>query len=623
MESKHEKVLRSKLDQANFAKLAAIENSKLHDFVARAVELCEPDSVFVASDDPADVAYIRDLAVSSGEEKPLTTEGHTVHFDGYFDQARDKARTRYLLPEGTDLGERINSVDKQEGLAEINGFLKGSMKGKQTLVRFFCLGIPDSVFAIPVVQVTDSAYVAHSEDLLYRTGYEEFRRRGASPDFFRILHSAGKLGENMASVDVEKRRVYIDLDDELVYSVNTQYAGNTVGLKKLSLRLALRKAAREGWLAEHMFLMGARGPAERVTYFLGAFPSACGKTSTAMIPGQTIIGDDLAYLRKIDGAVRAVNVESGIFGIIRDVNAQDDPVIWDVLNKPGEVIFSNVLVADDRPYWLGMGQDIPEAGFNHSGKWTKGQTDAKDNQITPSHKNARYTVRINDLANRDPQADDPAGVVAAGIIYGGRDSDTCVPVEQSFDWVNGVITKGASIESESTAATLGAEGVRTFNLMSNIDFLSMPLGRYVQMHLDFADGLASPPLVFYVNYFLKDAKGDYLNSKLDKRVWLAWMELRSHGEVKAIKTPTGLIPRHADLQALFKEHLKKDYSREEYVEQFSIRVPELLAKTERIEKVYRAEDEVPEVLFEQLAAQKTRLEELKASKGDCVSPFDL
>jgi len=623
MKAQHEKTLRSKLDAANFAKLAAVENDKLHAFVARAVELCGPDSVFVASDDPADAAYIRELALKNGEEKPLATGGHTIHYDGYYDQARDKARTKYLLPEGTDLGERINSMDKPEGLAEITGFFKGAMKGRQALVRFFCLGVPDSVFAIPVVQVTDSAYVAHSEDLLYRSGYEEFRRRGDAPDFFRILHSAGELGENMASVEVEKRRVYIDLEEELVYSVNTQYAGNTVGLKKLSLRLALRKAAREGWLAEHMFLMGACGPGSRVTYFLGAFPSACGKTSTAMIPGQTIIGDDLAYLRKIEGAVRAVNVESGIFGIIRDVNAGDDPVIWDVLNRPGEVIFSNVLVADGKPYWLGMGEEIPAEGFNHSGRWRAGKKDAKANEITPSHKNARYTVRINDLVNRDPQADDPAGVVAAGVIYGGRDSDTCVPVEQSFDWVHGVITKGASIESETTSATLGAEGVRTFNLMSNIDFLSMPLGGYVRMHLDFVRGIDNPPLIFSVNYFLKDRSGDYLNSKLDKRAWLGWMELRCHGEVEAVRTPTGLIPKYEDLARLFKERLKKDYSREEYAEQFKIRVPELLAKTGRIEKVYRAEQEVPAVLFEQLAAQRERLEALKAAKGDYVSPFDL
>jgi phosphoenolpyruvate carboxykinase (GTP) len=623
MDPKSEAVLREGLAEADFAKLCAVDNEKVHRFVAEAIELCEPASVFVASDDPADVAHVRQLAITNGEEAPLATEGHTIHFDGYHDQARDKARTKYLLPKGTDLGQRLNSIDKEEGLAEVRGFLRGSMKGKVALVRFFCLGIPDSEFAIPVLQITDSAYVGHSEDLLYRTGYAEFQRRGNDPGFFRVLHSAGRLAEDKTSLDVEKRRVYIDLDDEIVYSVNTQYAGNTVGFKKLSLRLAIRKAAREGWLAEHMFLMGAHGPAGRVTYFLGAFPSACGKTSTAMIPGQSIIGDDLAYLRKAAGQVRTVNVERGIFGIIRDVNAEDDPEIWKVLNQPGEVIFSNVLVNDGRPYWLGMGVDTPAEGVNHSGRWREGRKDADGNEITLAHKNARYTIRIDELANRDPEFSNPRGVVAGGIIYGGRDSDTCVPVEQSFDWVHGVVTKGASIESETTAATLGKEGVRAFNLMSNIDFLSMPLGRYIAMHLDFADGLKDVPLIFGVNYFLKGPDGKYLNGMLDKRVWLQWMELRCHGGVEAIRTPTGLIPAHGDLAELFRKYLDRDYTRDQYVAQFRIRVPELLAKTDRIEKIYRSEQEVPEALFETLAAQRARLEVLKAAKGEYVSPFDL
>ena len=622
MDAKAEKVLRGRTDIANLAKLAAIENNRLHAFVAEAVELLQPDSVFVVTDDAADLAVVRELAVKTREEAPLAMAGHTVHFDGYQDQGRDTFSTRYLLPPGVDLGKRINSIGKAEGLVEVRGLMAGAMKGRRMLVRFLVLGPARSAFAIPCVQVTDSAYVAHSEDLLYRPGYEEFRRRGDSPDFFRFLHASGRLVGGV-SADPGKRRVYIDLDDETVYTVNTQYAGNTVGLKKLALRLAIRKAAREGWLAEHMFLMGAKGPAGRTTYFLGAFPSACGKTSTAMIPGQTIVGDDLAYLRNVGGEVRAVNVERGIFGIIQDVNARDDPVIWNALTIPGEVIFSNVLVHDGTPYWLGMGVDPPSEGVNHSGRWTKGNKDDEGREVPVAHPNARYTLSIDGLANRDPMADDPGGVVAGGVIYGGRDSDTCVPVEQAFDWAHGVTTKGASIESETTSATLGQAGVRKFNLMSNLDFLSLPMGRYVRMHLDFGKALRTPPTIFSVNYFLKGKDGTYLNGKLDKRVWLQWMEFRVHGEVGAIETPTGRIPRYEDLRRLFRQHLDKEYPREAYAEQFTIRVPELLAKTERIEKVYASEAEVPEELFRQLAEQNRRLEALRAKKGDHVSPFDL
>jgi len=619
---KPEELLRTQLDAASLQKVLAIESDRLWSFLAEAVELLLPSSVFVATDDPADLAVIREVARQNGEETPLAMAGHTIHFDGYQDQGRDTSSTKYLLPPGTELGARINSISKAEGLAEIKRLLTGAMQGRQMLVRFLVLGPLRSSFAIPCVQVTDSAYVAHSEDLLYRPGYEEFRQLGNSSDFFRFVHAAGHL-ENGVSVDWKKRRVYIDLEDETVYSVNTQYAGNTVGLKKLALRLAIRKASREGWLAEHMFLMGTRGPGGRTTYFLGAFPSMCGKTSTAMIRGQTIVGDDLAYLRNVGGEVRAVNVERGIFGIIQDVNAHDDPVIWDALKRPGEVIFSNVLVRDGWPFWTGMGVELPAQGTNHSGAWRNGKKDEEGKDIPASHPNSRYTLRIRELSNRDPRAEDPLGVVAGGIIYGGRDSDTCVPVEQAFDWVHGVATKAATIESETTAATLGQAGMRKFNLMSNLDFLSLPLGRYVQMHLDFGKRLRNPPIIFSVNYFLKDGAGKYLNGKLDKRVWLQWMELRVHGEVDAIETPTGRIPKHHDLRRLFRAYLDEDYSSEAYAEQFRIRVPELLAKTDRVEGIYRAEAEVPEELFRQLGNQRKRLEALRARKGDHVSPFDL
>ncbi len=614
--------LRNHLDAANLAKLAALGNERAWSFVADALSLLEPDSVLVATDDVADLASIRDLALATGEEGRLSMSGHTIHFDGYQDQGRDTFSTRYLLPQGVNLGPRINSIPKAQGLAEIQGLLAGAMRGRQMIVRFLVLGPVGSTFTIPCVQITDSAYVAHSEDLLYRPGYEEFRRRGNTADFFRFLHASGRL-ENGVSAEPAKRRVYIDLEDETVYAVNTQYAGNTVGLKKLALRLAIRKASREGWLAEHMFLMGAHGPGDRVTYFLGAFPSMCGKTSTAMIPGQTIVGDDLAYLRNVGGEVRAVNVERGIFGIIQDVNAHDDPVIWEALTRPGEVIFSNVLVQDGRPYWTGMGISVPAEGRNHAGAWRKGAKDAEGKEIPVSHPNSRYTLRIRELANRDLRAEDPDGVVAGGIIYGGRDSDTCVPVEQAFDWVHGVTTKAATIESETTAATLGQAGVRKFNLMSNLDFLSLHLGRYIRMHLDFGTGLRHPPMIFSVNYFLRGRDGAYLNDKLDKRVWLQWMELRVHGEAGAIETPTGLIPRHEDLARLFRVYLSKEYPREAYEEQFRIRIPELLAKLDRIDAVYRPEPGVPEELFQQLASQRGRLEGLRTAKGDYVSPLRL
>ena len=617
-------LLKEKLTTENYNRLMALDNPKMHEFIADAIELTGAASVSVLTDSEEDRTHLRELAIKNGEEIPLDVAGHTCHFDGYNDQARDKARTKYLLPAGSDLGASLNSVEKQAGVEEVRSFLKDSMAGREMLVCFYCLGPLDSDFSIPCVQITDSPYVAHSESILYRPGYEQFKKIGSSPNFFRFLHSEGEL-ENFVSKNIDKRRVYIDLEEDMVYSVNTQYGGNTIGLKKLALRLAIQKASREGWLAEHMFVLGAHGPGGRVTYFAGAFPSACGKTSTSMLPGQTIVGDDIAYFRKKGTEIRAVNVEKGIFGIIRDVNSQDDPIIYEALTSPYEVIFSNILVDNaKKPHWLGMGSDLPAEGINHSGKWQKGKKDSNGNEITASHKNARYCLNIPDLSNRDPMLDDPDGVPVGGIVYGGRDSDTWVPVEQAFSWAEGILIKGSCLESETTAATLGKEGVRTFNLMSNLDFLSIPLGQYIQNNLDFAEGIENPPLIFSVNYFLKGKKGKYLNGMADKLVWILWAELRVNGEVEAIEMPTGMIPIYEDLQKLFKDHLDKDYTKNDYDRQFTIRIPENLAKFDRVEKIYREKvSDTPQILYDTFVKVRDRLKAAGDKYGDIISPFDL
>jgi phosphoenolpyruvate carboxykinase (GTP) len=342
-----------------------------------------------------------------------------------------------------------------------------------------------------------------------------------------------------------------------------------------------------------------------------------------MIPGETVVGDDLAYLRRIDGHIRAVNAESGIFGIIRDVNESDDPVIWKLLAGPGEVIFSNVLVAGGAPYWLGDGREHPEEGVNHSGRWRRGKRDAEENEVPPAHPNARYTLRLSDLDNLDPRWDDPEGVPLGGVIYGGRDSDTSVPVQQSFDWAHGVITMGAALESETTAATLGKVGVRSFQPMSIQDFLSITIGDYIRSYLEFGSGLERVPTVFAVNYFLKGGDGKYLTGMKDKYVWLKWMEHRANGELGVVKTPTGYIPRYDDLVGLFKRVLGSVYEREDYDRQFLLRVPENLARIDRIVGHYEEAGGVPRILFTVLAEQRRRLEELGREKGDRVAPGKL
>lgn len=344
-----------------------------------------------------------------------------------------------------------------------------------------------------------------------------------------------------------------------------------------------------------------------------------------MLEGESIVGDDIAYLRNIGGQVRAVNVEKGVFGIIEGINSVDDPLQWEALHSDAEIIFSNILVTEDRtPYWNGKDGECPKKGVNHSGEWTSGKKDKDGNKITPSHKNARFTLELKILDTVDPRLDDPDGVVVEGIIYGGRDSDTWVPVEEAFDWVHGAITKGAALESETTAATLGKEGVRVFNPMSNLDFLSIPIGRYIENHLDFGAQLDNPPRIFSVNYFLRDSDGKFLNHKNDKSVWLKWMELRVHKEAEAITTPTGFIPRYEDLKRLFSQTLYKEYSKEDYIKQFTVRIPENLAKIDRLTDIYKTRVlDTPQIVFNVLKDQKERLEKAQSDYGDYISPDKL
>ncbi|MDD5455007.1 MAG: phosphoenolpyruvate carboxykinase (GTP) [Candidatus Ratteibacteria bacterium] len=601
-------ILKPELDERNYQKISAIANPKVHQFIIKAAKLCAPHKIFICTDSKEDIAYVRKQAISTGEEKPLAIPGHTYHFDGIEDQGRDREVTKYLVPQKETLSKNLNQIERKKGLAEIKRLMKNSMRNHTMIIRFLSLGPTNSIFSIPCLQCTDSWYVAHTEDLLYRPAYEMFRQGNLPSELFCFLHSAGNLDKNMVSAQPEKKRIYIDYTEDTIYSINTQYAGNTVGLKKLALRLTIRKADREGWLAEHMLLMGVYGTKKRKTYFAGAFPSACGKTATAMLPGETILGDDIAYFRDIDGKLKAVNAEAGIFGIIQNITPSDDPTIYKVLTTPGEVIFSNILVKDKKPYWLGMDCKLPKEGINFSGKWYENKTNNKGNKIPPAHKNARYAVSLKALDNVDQQLDNPSGVELTGIMYGGRDAKAYVPVQQSFDWEHGIIAYGASLETETTFATLGKEGVSEINVMSIQDFVSIPLGKYIRNNLQFGKKLKNPPFIFGVNYFLRSKEGKFLNGIRDKHVWIKWMELRAHNNVKAIKSPTGLIPVYKDLKMLFRKVLRKDYKKEDYINQFTTRVPENIAKLERVEKFYRTNaNDAPKELFKVVKEQKQRL----------------
>ena len=615
-------LLKSKMSAESYEKLTALENERLFDFVGEYVELCQPASVYMCDDSDEDSAYIRRRAVELGEEAPLARPGHTIHYDGYDDQGRAPGATKNLVSQADlPLMKHLQAKDRDAGLAEVREILKGIMQGKEAVVKLSCEGPTLSPFSIACAQISDSFYVCHSEELLYRRGYEHFLKMAEKDKFFRFVHSAGRLDERGCSVDLDKRRIYQDLEEMIVLSTNNQYAGNSVGLKKHAMRLAIRLSGKEGWLCEHMFVMGVQHEKKaRVTYFCGAFPSACGKTATAMLPGEKIVGDDIAYFRNINGEFRAVNVENGIFGIIKDVNAEDDPVIFKTLQTSGlEIIFSNVLTGPDNlPYWLGMGVPVPNRGKNHSGEWAEGKRDTDGGLIPYAHSNARYTLRLGYLENIDPVFNDKNGVLVEGIVYGGRDSHTSTPIEESPDWESGIILKACTLESETTSATIGQEGLLAPQPMANLDFISYPIGQYFMNNIRFVKGLKKVPPIFTVNYFLKDDNGNFLTSKLAKKVWLHWAELRVHGEVGAHRTPLGFIPHFDDLKPMFREYLDEDFSRELYLELFKFRIDPWIAKLTRAIAFY--EKTAPDCPESFSALWKSTIETLQRARTE-YGPF--
>ncbi|HPE95344.1 MAG TPA: phosphoenolpyruvate carboxykinase (GTP), partial [Bacillota bacterium] len=569
----------------------------------------------------------RDMALKFGEEQTLAHGKQTIHWDSYSDQARDKVNTKYLVyKDNLERMKSLNSIEYEEGYSEIMSISKGIMKGKNAVVLFFSEGPTQSVFTIPCVQFTDSWYVAHSEYILYRSAYSHFMKMADSEknDFFRFIHSAGTLDANNNSKNLDKRRIYMDTQNNIVYSMNNQYAGNSVGLKKHSMRLAINKAGKEGWLCEHMFVMAAlNADKNRKTYFCGAYPSACGKTSTAMIPGEQIVGDDIAYFRNINGDFRAVNVENGMFGIIKDVNGKDDPLIFANLMKNQEIIFSNVLMGpDNMPYWLGMGVETPKEGKNHFGDWKEGTVDADGNKVGLAHGNARYTMRLDYLDNIDKAGfEGKDGVKVEGILYGGRDSDTTVPVEESPNWRDGILLKACTLESETTSATLGAEGVRKPSPMACLDFVSYPVGEYTMNNVKFGENVKNAPKIFSNNYFMRDKNGNFVTSKLAKKVWLHWAEGRIHNEYDAYDTPTGKIPHYNDLKDLFKKYLDEDFSEETYSYLFTFRCTKWIEKLQRTKAFYSKIDSgTPKEIFEYWDNAIKKIEDAKAKYGDEIKP---
>ena len=620
------------LDRENLEKLKTIGNKEALLKIANALALTRPDSVFIHSGTEEDRRWIREQSLKTGEESSLAKKDHTIHFDLPEDQGRLVNNTAYIV----NPGEKISTLARKElrdsASDHLGTHMTGIMKGMIMMVGFYSRGPVGAQGSIPALEITSSAYVIHSADILYRNCFDRFdteaKRYGL---FFTNLHSQGRNRPE----DIPDARIYMDRSWLTTYSLYCTYAGNTLLLKKGNHRFAVDiatylKRGRE--LSEHMFITGISGPGGRRTYIAGAAPSGCGKTTTAMV-GSDFIGDDLAQMW-IDenGTCRAVNPEKGIFGIVEDLNRQGDPHLMDCLRGDGaEVIWSNVLVDEKGvPHWTGNGEEPPTRGRNHQGEWFQGKTDQTGRPLPLSHPNSRCTLENIHIANYNAKdAEDPAGVQIKVVTYSGRDSDTLPPVWVARNPDHGVAL-GASIVSKATATEQGATGVNR-QPWANAPFIPGPLADHMDAQFRFFNSRlftgVGRPIMAGLNYFLThESRGSegsgLLGEKRDVKVWLQWLDRYVHGEAAALDTPIGSIPLYKDLKKLF-AGIGKEYSRDLYRMQFSLYIDNILRRINLQIESYQKEEGVTQRLFAVYEEQKEGLERLKEWFGPIVTPEQL
>lgn len=620
-------LLERELDEANQAKLARIQNEDALIKIAAAIAMCQPDSVFINTGNAEDQAWIRQYSIEKGEEKPLAKEGHTIHFDLPMEQARLVDQTYYIVNEDESISALAKKMVRSEAHAYVQEHMKGIMRGKILMVGFYARGPVGAYAATPAIEMSSSTYVFHSAELLYRNCYAQFdaevERRGI---FFTNVHSEGPNRPE----DIPNARIFMDRSWLTTFSTYCTYAGNTLLMKKGNHRFSVDYATYFGTekeLSEHMFITGLEQEDGSITYFAGAAPSGCGKTTTAMV-GTSFVGDDLAQIWLAeDGTCRAINPEKGIFGIVEDVNRQGDPWLMKALRDDDtEAIWSNVLVSEDGvPYWSGCGEEMPKKGVNFQGEWWEGKLGPDGEPVRPNHKNARVTILASAIANHNTEANaDPEGVRVKVFTYSGRDADTMPPVWVAKNNTEGVAI-GASIVSKATATEIGATGVKR-QPWANAPFIPGALADYMNAQFTFfnSDKFTDEgrPIMAGLNFFLThDNRGGegsgLLGEKRDVSVWLGWLAAYVRGEVSAIETPIGMMPRYEDLERMF-AGIDKAYPKSLYDLQFALYIDNIVRRIDMQHEAYSKEQNLPPELFQVYERQKAELLALKEAHGPIV-----
>ncbi len=459
------------------------------------------------------------------------------------DVARTESVTFICTRTKDEAGPTNNWMSPEDGKARVRPILEGSMKGRTMYVAPYFMGPQNSAYSRVGVEITDSRYVVASMRIMSRMGKAALDRLGSSADFVPGLHSLGDL-------DPKRRFITHFPEEKLIWSIGSGYGGNALlGKKCFALRIASWMARDQGWMAEHMLILGLEDPSGKVTYMAAAFPSACGKTNLAMMvsalesQGYRVwtVGDDIAWMHVAsDGTLRAINPEAGFFGVAPGTNAKTNPNVIEAAKR--NTIYTNVaMTSAHEPWWEGINGPAYEGLINWKGEpWTAGSGPA-------AHPNARYTVSAAQSSSISKHWEDPEGLPISALIFGGRRARLAPLVYESHNWQHGVFV-GATMASETTAAATGAVGVSRRDPMAMLPFCGYNMGDYFGHWLTMGPKLKNPPKIFHVNWFRKGADGKFLWPGYGENVRvLKWMLDRIEGRAAATETPVGSVPTPASL----------------------------------------------------------------------------
>jgi len=522
------------------------KNTHLLGWVEQCARLTTPDRVVWCDGTEGEKARLTADAVSKRILIPLDPQrlpNCHLHRSNPNDVARTERLTFICTPTREEAGPNNNWMAPEDAYLKLGALLEGSMKGRTMYVVPYVMGPIGSRLAKVGIQITDSLYVVLNMRIMTRMGKVALDVLGGSNDFNRGLHATLDL-------DPERRFICHFPQDNTIWSVGSGYGGNALlGKKCLALRIGSWLGRKEGWLAEHMLIMGVEDPRGETTYVAAAFPSACGKTNFAMlIPPKRFhgwhvwtVGDDICWMRPgPDGRLWAINPENGYFGVAPGTNRSTNPTAMRTIAR--DTLYTNVaLTPDGDVWWEGKDGPVPESLVDWQGRpWTPASTEKA------AHPNSRFTAPMTNNPHLSPRANDPRGVPISAIIFGGRRSDTVPLVLQAFNWAHGVYL-GATLGSETTAAATGQVGVVRRDPMAMLPFCGYDLGLYFSHWLDMSHRIATLPTIFQVNWFRKGANGRYLWPGFgDNMRVLKWIIDRAHGRAGARETALGWVPRQDD-----------------------------------------------------------------------------